>query len=309
VCILVTRNDVIDGGVTSASASASGGTFDGGAFNAMTVSWLTPVDNRGGFVMSLNGQRHTAHNLTHCDPSFTLSPGAAGMEALLLAVGGCSGRPPTAAGGRGGGAAGVGADKVARCGVPLVAPGGAAAAAPRAPRGSKRKRPVGDDCGGGGGGGDDDSRGDRGGDDACIPAVGGAPAHLVCRVVRALLDGGAAAQGDAGRHTAAGDAAPSAANTTTTSATNSTATVGGGHTLLLCEITAAWVDPRYWHDGKLFGALGPPAALVPGAAAAEGAGDEAHGAAARTVDIVRAETPPPLLCFAGSHRFCSMYVR
>ena len=27
------------------------------------VSWLTPVDNRGGFVMSLNAQRHSAGNL------------------------------------------------------------------------------------------------------------------------------------------------------------------------------------------------------------------------------------------------------
>ena len=281
-CVLVTRNEVptaIDRDHEDAAASAAAASVDAGgpadntsrAFNAMTVSWLTPVDNRGGFVMSLNAQRHSAGNLAR-EPRFTLSPAAAGMEPLLLAVGGCSGRPPAAAAAAAArGAPGVGAAKLALCGVPLVAPGEPAAASPS--RG-KRKRPA-----------------DDGGGDAGVPAVGGAPAHLVCRVVRALADSGAAAAGD-------GDVA----------APGEAPTAGGGHTLLLCEVTAAWVDARYWHDGKLFGALAETLATVAGPAVVDVAGGAAAGAAPPLATQPPPPPPPPLLCFAGSQRFCKMYL-
>jgi flavin reductase (DIM6/NTAB) family NADH-FMN oxidoreductase RutF len=79
--------------------------------NVMVVSWLTATNNRGKFIMSINKRRHTAQILmkqtskekssmpssssplsSSSYPSFTLSVPIAGMEDLVLAVGGISGR-------------------------------------------------------------------------------------------------------------------------------------------------------------------------------------------------------------------------
>jgi type II secretory pathway pseudopilin PulG len=76
--------------------------------NVMVVSWLTATNNNGKFVMSINKRRRTAQNLvqmtadsatsnsalTIAPPSklFTLCVPTAGMEELVLAVGGISGR-------------------------------------------------------------------------------------------------------------------------------------------------------------------------------------------------------------------------
>ena len=67
--------------------------------NVMVVSWLTATNNHGRFVFSLNRHRHSATILRTCYSSrndketrFSLSVPVKGMEELVLAVGGISGR-------------------------------------------------------------------------------------------------------------------------------------------------------------------------------------------------------------------------
>ena len=86
--------------------------------NAMTISWLTPVDNQGTIFLSINTKRHTAERLmkefsmgeneqsnnidekdvvpnTESPKSktyFVLNVPTAGQEAMVLRIGGCSGR-------------------------------------------------------------------------------------------------------------------------------------------------------------------------------------------------------------------------
>ena len=64
---------------------------EGGGLNVMTISWLTPANNDGLVVFSINKRRYSAECLaTH--PLFCLSVPVAGMEGLVLQVGKCSGR-------------------------------------------------------------------------------------------------------------------------------------------------------------------------------------------------------------------------
>lgn len=58
--------------------------------NVMTISWLSPVDNDGVFMASINQRRHTVAFLRRC-PNFVLSVPVSGMEPLVLAIGGCTG--------------------------------------------------------------------------------------------------------------------------------------------------------------------------------------------------------------------------
>jgi flavin reductase (DIM6/NTAB) family NADH-FMN oxidoreductase RutF len=63
--------------------------------NAMVLSWLTPMNNTGGFVMSLNRRRHSVSMLQQSEGEaslFTLSVPIHGMERLVRLVGGTSGR-------------------------------------------------------------------------------------------------------------------------------------------------------------------------------------------------------------------------
>lgn len=60
-------------------------------FNAMTVSWLTAIDNHRRFFLSINAGRHTLTNLIR-DHVFTLSVAVEGMEDALLSFGSMSGR-------------------------------------------------------------------------------------------------------------------------------------------------------------------------------------------------------------------------
>ena len=80
----------------------------GGGANLMTISWLTPIDNEGRLFCSMNERRHSAELLA-AHPYFVLSVACAGLEPLLLRVGGCSGARV--------------ADKPAALGVPLCRPG------------------------------------------------------------------------------------------------------------------------------------------------------------------------------------------
>eukprot|EP00741_Cyanophora_paradoxa_P018054 tig00021037_g17434.t1 len=78
-----------------------------GERNIMTISWLTPVNNQGGFLCSINKRRHTL-KLIQARKRFVLSVPVRGMEDLLVAIGGCTG---------------VEVDKFREFGIPLCHPG------------------------------------------------------------------------------------------------------------------------------------------------------------------------------------------
>lgn len=59
--------------------------------NLMTISWLTPINNQGGFCCAMNQFRYSAQLLTS-NPIFCLSVPVRGMEALVLRIGSCTGR-------------------------------------------------------------------------------------------------------------------------------------------------------------------------------------------------------------------------
>lgn len=59
--------------------------------NVMVVSWLTPIDNGGCLLMSINARRYTSELLS-AGSLFVLNVPAGGMEPLVLAIGKCSGR-------------------------------------------------------------------------------------------------------------------------------------------------------------------------------------------------------------------------
>ena len=80
----------------------------GSKSNVMTISWLAPLDNEGHFTLSMNATRHSARLLA-ANPALCLSVACAGLEPLLLRVGGCTGA--------------LHADKAAMLGVPLCRPG------------------------------------------------------------------------------------------------------------------------------------------------------------------------------------------
>ena len=212
VCVLLSANQP--------PAAAESVTDSSSAYNCMTVSWLTPVDNSGMFCMSLKSSRHTTGNLLR-DGRFTLSPACEGMEPLLLRLGSSSGR--------------AGVRKVEACGVQLAPLGVVAAAADaaacHAPGVAWRGHPL--------------------------PAIAHAPAHLLCSVVRVLLgeesslrtvespvdDLSERPAKRAARGGAADDVRERPGHTLESP----------GHTLFLCAVDAAWVAPAYWHRGKIFG--------------------------------------------------------
>lgn len=78
------------------------------ASNLMTISWLAPLDNDGHFTLSMNATRHSAQKLA-ANPVLCLSVACAGLEPLLLRVGGCTGARLSA--------------KAETLGVPLCRPG------------------------------------------------------------------------------------------------------------------------------------------------------------------------------------------
>lgn len=157
--------------------------------NVMTISWLTATSNHGEFVCSMNAGRYSATMLNkqqnHSDLSgavassvpassppigsrFVLSVPVAGMEALVKAVGGCSG----------GDADANGADKFQRLGIAPCRPGNKAirvcGAEPSRPHGGGQKaRPAAVV---------EEEAADA--EDAALDllAVPGCAAHLVCEV-------------------------------------------------------------------------------------------------------------------------------
>jgi len=75
--------------------------------NVMTITWLTPCDNKGLFVMSLNKNRFSAKLLKE-SRAFVLSIPVAGMEELVLTIGGKTGSE---------------CDKFSKLNIPVCAPG------------------------------------------------------------------------------------------------------------------------------------------------------------------------------------------
>ncbi|TMW61952.1 hypothetical protein Poli38472_009445 [Pythium oligandrum] len=59
--------------------------------NVMTITWLTPINNQGGFICSMNRNRHSAQFVNRPGAHFVLNIPVQGMEELVLSIGGCSG--------------------------------------------------------------------------------------------------------------------------------------------------------------------------------------------------------------------------
>lgn len=59
--------------------------------NVMTITWLTPVDNNGVFVCSINKRRYTA-GLLNLSSIFVLNIPTRDMEDTIIGIGSCSGR-------------------------------------------------------------------------------------------------------------------------------------------------------------------------------------------------------------------------
>eukprot|EP01047_Picozoa_sp_COSAG01_P020048 COSAG01_NODE_1133_length_11566_cov_25.815819_8_plen_432_part_00 len=64
---------------------------DTGCGNVMTISWLTPLNNFGLLLLSVNAKRHSATKLRAC-ANFVLNVPAANMQDTVLAIGKKSGR-------------------------------------------------------------------------------------------------------------------------------------------------------------------------------------------------------------------------
>lgn len=120
------------------------------ATNIMTISWLTPTNNKGGLLLSMNAKRTSAALLASSEraPVLVLSVAVGGMEARLRAVGSCHGSAQL--------------DKLAALGIPTCRPGWGLSG------GRHGQHSSGDSTSSSGG--------------QWPPAVADAAAHLVCRV-------------------------------------------------------------------------------------------------------------------------------
>ena len=58
--------------------------------NLMTISWLTPLDNQGRMICSINKRRHSANGILH-HKTFVLNVPTANLAETLLDIGACSG--------------------------------------------------------------------------------------------------------------------------------------------------------------------------------------------------------------------------
>jgi flavin reductase (DIM6/NTAB) family NADH-FMN oxidoreductase RutF len=254
ICVLVTPNSSF---------------MDGGhPFNAMTVSWLTAADNQKTFIMSINTRRHTLVNLLR-EKEFTLSVAVAGMESALLSFGSLSGHSHCDT---------VATETVNQreckfsryiASAPWIVPGTAVSWNAK--------------------------EGER------LPVYGAAsPAHMICRLRSVLCASTDATSHDEGLLEVKADGAASGARETCVVVSGSGASglakasprgkrprdlksesagPNQHHTLLLCEITSAWVKKNYWHFGKIFGSCipaTPSGALLPPPLAFAGTKQFAH---------------------------------
>ncbi|KAL4117880.1 hypothetical protein PRIC2_010209 [Phytophthora ramorum] len=82
---------------------------NGHSRSLMTITWLTAINNQGGFICSMNATRHTAKLVGHSGAIFVLNVPVRGMEELVLAIGSSSS---------------ANVDKFAQFNVAVCAPGG-----------------------------------------------------------------------------------------------------------------------------------------------------------------------------------------
>ena len=200
--------------------------------NIMTVSWITPIDNKGTFVMSLNNSRHTVSNLfpesfpRGVSSKFTLSLAVRGHEDVLKRIGSMSGKDATNRGKK----AELAGLQLSKLFIPTPAGKGKKRA-----RATETTTVI------------EEEEGEEGWEVECVMGEIGksqCPAHLACVVERILASDPKVerSSGDGGR--VEYDAIQDTSTTTF-----------GGHLLLQCRIVFGRVDPQYFLDGKC---LAPP---------------------------------------------------
>jgi flavin reductase (DIM6/NTAB) family NADH-FMN oxidoreductase RutF len=92
VCLLsVSERAANNKGAPEDNSSAVDPASDKARKNVMTISWLTCINNQGLFFCSINKRRHTA-SMLQIGRSFVLNVPVKGMEKLVLAIGGCTGK-------------------------------------------------------------------------------------------------------------------------------------------------------------------------------------------------------------------------
>ncbi|KAF4037799.1 Flavin reductase like domain [Phytophthora infestans] len=82
---------------------------DGNDRSLMTITWITAINNQGGFICSMNATRYTANFMNQSGAVFVLNVPVRGMEELVLAIGSSSGSD---------------GDKFEQLNIPICAPGG-----------------------------------------------------------------------------------------------------------------------------------------------------------------------------------------
>ena len=256
-------------------------------FNAMVISWLTPVDNRGYFTMSVNNNRYTLQNLLTSFTSitstssssklFTLSPAIDGMQDMLLKIGSISGKDSLCQASNG---------KLQYLQIPLCEPGSldllsststtipssdtyhnhhlhdlseinSPIILPSPVNKKQRKEPL------------YNSNFTR-----CIPQ---SPAHLVCEIEQILFP------------------IPSKVSVPQGKDNNNTKQ-DIGHTIFLCRIIKGFVNPDYWITQKTFGS----SVTIPISLRTE---HEVLTKTQENIEYIYKGNKPPLLSFMGSKQF------
>ena len=188
-------------------------------FNAMTISWLTAIDNHKRFLMSVNKKRHSVKNLLR-DNVFALSVAVVGMEDALLSFGSMSGR------------------SCSYCEQECAASDGLAISGCKYVHVIQREPWVVP--------GSDEPWGDRPRHPTVLPVHGASPAHLICSVTAVLSQEMSPSESIA---------SPLAVVGTDSKSVALPKTQQNDHVLLSCQIDAAFVRRTYWHLGKVFGVL------------------------------------------------------
>jgi hypothetical protein len=200
-------------------------------WNAMVISWLTPIDNYGTIFLSMNTKRYTSELLSP-GHSFVLNVPTAGMEHVVTAVGKCSGRDT---------------DKIASLGIATCRPGWSYPAPAPAP--ASAPVPAPDSGSGGDTAGADlpppaDGDGDEDGGHSCV-AIADCVAHVVCKINTMTLN----------------DPITPVDNTNTNNSNSSNSSHRSGkkrkkkdcHYFITATMQSVYVLDSYW-DGRCFAA-------------------------------------------------------
>ena len=214
-----------------------------GGPNVMTISWLTPLNNFGLVLLSVNAKRHTAAKLRSC-PDFVLNIPAHGLEETVLAIGKHSGAQ---------------GDKFAKLSIEACSPGWqplgdvppepeAAAEAPDNPFAAL----AADDSGSDDGSSSEDA-------EAAEAAEAASPAAEAASPAAGAGAGVGAADAGEGRQAAAAAAAAGSRGELVAAAaavahivcTVRSMEESAGHWLVRAEMSEAYVQRRYWNGKQL----------------------------------------------------------